>query len=164
MWPSVTHDQGPTVAGKTMQDHRKGCHSILASTGRPTYSAMLSQGFWCCREAEKEEEEEVEYYMQPRGAGLTVWGSLVSTRSEVLEDTGWEVNPADITICKDPTGNNWQLGTGGFGSVRLHHQFDYLFWQGSPGAELAMRKEMFSQENEIYSCFGFDAPMVERDY
>ena len=127
---------------------------------------MLRQGFWCCREAEKEEEEEeeVEYYMQPRGAGLTVWGSLVSTRSEVLEDTGWEVNPADITICKDPTGNNWQLGTGGFGSVRLPHQFDGLFCGGSPGANLAVRKEMFSQEINIRSFFGFDARMAERDY
>jgi hypothetical protein len=30
----------------------------------------------------------------------------------------WQIPPEDIAICKDPYGRDWQLGTGGFGSVR----------------------------------------------
>ena len=30
----------------------------------------------------------------------------------------WQIPPEDILICKDPYGRDWQLGTGGFGSVR----------------------------------------------
>ena len=37
------------------------------------------------------------------------------------DDSGsdWFIRPEDVVICKDPRGNDWQLGSGAYGSVRL---------------------------------------------
>ena len=36
------------------------------------------------------------------------------------DDSGsdWFIRPEDVVICKDPRGNDWQLGSGAYGSVR----------------------------------------------
>ena len=35
----------------------------------------------------------------------------------------WEVKPEEVEICQREDGSLWELGHGGFGSVRLHHSF-----------------------------------------
>ena len=47
------------------------------------------------------------------GASVARAGSVGSAA-----EAEWQIPPEDIMICKDPYGRDWQLGTGGFGSVR----------------------------------------------
>ncbi|KAK9836929.1 hypothetical protein WJX81_000389 [Elliptochloris bilobata] len=62
-----------------------------------------------------------EFFMAPLPA-LDTWRSASGSR---LGGTGgsedscsdWFIRPEDVVICKDPRGNDWQLGSGAYGSV-----------------------------------------------
>lgn len=75
---------------------------------------------------------DMEYHVEPRliMSSSTRDGDFMqqlALRSRTSMGTGsmspeameWEILPEDIIICKDPYGRDWQLGTGGFGSVRI---------------------------------------------
>ena len=71
-------------------------------------------------------DNDMEYFVEPRmlgtGSSLRDDASLYRSRTSLGTSMGaeadWEILPEDILICKDPYGRDWQLGTGGFGSVR----------------------------------------------
>ena len=71
-------------------------------------------------------DNDMEYFVEPRmlgtGSSLRDDASLYRSRTSLGTTMGaeadWEILPEDILICKDPYGRDWQLGTGGFGSVR----------------------------------------------
>ena len=58
--------------------------------------------------------------MYVRGGGSRGGGASVARAGSVgsAAEAEWQIPPEDILICKDPYGRDWQLGTGGFGSVR----------------------------------------------
>jgi hypothetical protein len=73
---------------------------------------------------------DMEYHLEPRlimssssrdADPMHLYRSRTSLGNSMgAEAMEWEILPEDIAICKDPYGRDWQLGTGGFGSVRLH--------------------------------------------
>lgn len=72
-------------------------------------------------------DNDTEYFVEPRlvmsGASSrdfesSLWRTRTSLgRTSLGAEADWEISPDDIVICKDPYGRDWQLGTGGFGSV-----------------------------------------------
>ncbi len=60
---------------------------------------------------------------------LDTWRSAPSGTGAGLgsaDEGDWFIRPEDVVICKDPRGNDWQLGSGAYGSVRPH-----TWWRGS---------------------------------
>lgn len=69
-------------------------------------------------------DNDMEYFVEPRmlmtGGGrddASLYRSRTSLGTSMGAESDWEILPEDILICKDPYGRDWQLGTGGFGSV-----------------------------------------------
>ncbi len=61
-----------------------------------------------------------EFFMVPAPA-LDTWRSASGSGPGGLggdEAGDWFIRPDDVIICKDPRGNDWQLGSGAYGSVR----------------------------------------------
>lgn len=76
-------------------------------------------------------DNDTEYFVEPRfvmsgasswrerdGEASSLWRTRTSLGTAMGGEADWEIMPEDIVICKDPYGRDWQLGTGGFGSVR----------------------------------------------
>ena len=76
-------------------------------------------------------DNDTEYFVEPRyvmsgasswmerdGESSSLWRTRTSLGTAMGGEADWEITPEDIVICKDPYGRDWQLGTGGFGSVR----------------------------------------------
>ncbi len=76
-------------------------------------------------------DNDTEYFVEPRyvmsgasswrerdGESSSLWRTRTSLGTAMGGEADWEIMPEDIVICKDPYGRDWQLGTGGFGSVR----------------------------------------------
>ena len=74
-------------------------------------------------------DNDTEYFVEPRfavsggswrdgGESSSLWRTRTSLGNSMGAEADWEIMPEDIIICKDPYGRDWQLGTGGFGSVR----------------------------------------------
>lgn len=91
-------------------------------------------------------DNDTEYFVEPRfamsGGSWRDGGessSLWRTRTSLGAEADWEIMPEDIIICKDPYGRDWQLGTGGFGSVRDAFPFSISHsWKGSHPALLLL--------------------------
>lgn len=69
-------------------------------------------------------DNDMEYFVEPRmmrtGSSrddASLYRSRTSLGASMGAESDWEILPEDIMICKDPYGRDWQLGTGGFGSV-----------------------------------------------
>ena len=69
-------------------------------------------------------DNDMEYFVEPRmlmtGSSrddASLYRSRTSLGTSMGAEADWEILPEDIMICKDPYGRDWQLGTGGFGSV-----------------------------------------------
>ena len=81
-----------------------------------------------------------EFFMAPLPA-LDTWRSASGSGAGApggSDDSGsdWFIRPEDVIICKDPRGNDWQLGSGAYGSVRLREAKHYTWPHAStmPGA------------------------------
>ncbi|KAK9905638.1 hypothetical protein WJX75_003659 [Coccomyxa subellipsoidea] len=81
-------------------------------------------------------DNDTEYFVEPRfavsagswrdgGESSSLWRTRTSLGNSMGAEADWEIMPEDIIICKDPYGRDWQLGTGGFGSVYKG------IWQGN---------------------------------
>ncbi|CAL8471975.1 g11517 [Coccomyxa elongata] len=83
-------------------------------------------------------DNDTEYFVEPRyvmsgasswrerdGESSSLWRTRTSLGTAMGGEADWEIMPEDIVICKDPYGRDWQLGTGGFGSVYKG------IWQGN---------------------------------
>ena len=71
-------------------------------------------------------DNDMEYFVEPRmlmtGSSrddASLYRSRTSLGTTMGAEADWEILPEDIMICKDPYGRDWQLGTGGFGSVSV---------------------------------------------
>lgn len=71
-------------------------------------------------------DNDMEYFVEPRmlmtGSSrddTSLYRSRTSLGTSMGAEADWEILPEHIMICKDPYGRDWQLGTGGFGSVGI---------------------------------------------